>query len=346
MRCMAHIASLAPLILLCAGCASSYGPHLAPTGTGVRGTLGGPVQFSDEISRARARQTKSLLGLKERDYLIGPDDVLEISIFEWEMREETKTLEFRVSESGMISLPALGPVAVANKSIQDIQRTIEAELSQKGVLQNPRVGVSMKEYRSRRIAVVGAVNAPGVYAIHENVSTLMDMVTLAGGMSTSAGQIAHVLRKQQGNDEPLRIVVDLEELFDEGKFDLNVVLQGDDIIYIPQAPLIFVYGNVRQPGGFALHRSMRMVEAVALAGGLASRADKRNCFLVRRVGKSGEQVTKVNLKAIERGKAPNPYLQEGDVVHVPESPSLVALGEAWEVFRGIFTFTYRLDNRD
>jgi polysaccharide biosynthesis/export protein len=336
--------ALATLAILTSGCASSYGPHMAPTGAGIRGTLGAPIQFSDEISRDRARQTKALLALKSRDYLIGPDDVLEISIFEWEMREQTKTLDFRVSESGMISLPAIGPVAVANKSVQDIQLTIEKDLSSKGVLQNPRVGVAVKEFRSRRIAVVGAVNAPGVYAIHENVSTLMDMITLAGGASASAGQIAHVLRKQVDNDEPLRIVVDLEELFNEGKFDLNAVLQGDDIVYVPQAPLIYVYGTVRQPGGFALRRSMRLVEAIALAGGVAPRADKRNCFLVRRVGKSGEQVAKVDLKAIEHGKAPNPYLQEGDVVHVPESPGKIALSELWSVFRGIFTFTYRLDS--
>ncbi len=305
----------------------------------------GSVAFSDDISRDLVLQTRQLLSLRETDYLVGPDDVLEVSIFEWEMSEETKTLEFRVSESGMISLPALGSVRVGGKSIETIQTLIESALSTKGVLQNPRVGVSVKEYRSRRIAVIGEVNAPGVYAIHENVTTLMDMLTLAGGPTSGAGQIAHVLRKEKGKFDPVRITVDLQELFDAGKFDLNAVLQGDDVIYVPKAPLIYVYGSVSAPGGYAISRSMRGLEAIALAGGLTREADKRACFVVRRKSTAGtELVIGLDLFDIERGKDQDVFLQEGDVVHVPDSPSRIAGRELWEFFRGIFTFTYRLDD--
>jgi polysaccharide export outer membrane protein len=338
------------LVLLClaaslAGCAT-HGRRPPTRMTLASPTAGESVAFSDEISRDIVHQTRHLLSLRETDYLVGPDDVLEISIFEWEMSEETKTLEFRVSETGMISLPALGAVRVGSKSIEAIQALIEKELSSKGVLQNPRVGVSVKEYRSRRIAVIGEVNAPGVYAIHENVTTLMDMLTLAGGPTGDAGQIAHVLRKEKGKFQPIRITVDLQELFDQGSFELNAVLQGDDIIYVPKAPLIYVYGSVRAPGGYALSRSMRALEAIALAGGLSRDADKRASFLVRRGGPTGaEQVLGLDVYRIESGKDPDVFLQEGDVVHVPDSPSRIAGREAWEFFRGIFTFTYRLDQQ-
>jgi polysaccharide export outer membrane protein len=304
------------------------------------------ASFSDDISRDIVRQTRHLLSLRETDYMVGPDDVLEVSIFEWEMSEQTKTLEFRVSESGMISLPALGSVRVGGKSIATIQKLIESELSTKGVLQNPRVGVSVKEYRSRRISVIGEVNAPGVYAIHENVTTLMDMLTLAGGPTSAAGQTTHVLRKEKGKFDPVRITVDLQELFDEGKFDLNAVLQGDDIIYVPKAPLIYVYGSVTAPGGYAISRSMRAVEAIAVAGGLTRNADKRACFLVRRSDASGsELVLGLDLYDIERGKDQDVFLREGDIVHVPDSPSRIAGREIWRFVTGIFTFTYRLDEQ-
>jgi polysaccharide export outer membrane protein len=300
--------------------------------------------FSDEVSRDIVRQTRSLLALRDTDYLVGPDDVLEVSIFEWEMSEETKTLEFRVSESGVISLPALGAVHVGGKSIEDIQSMIETQLSSKGVLQTPRAGVSVKEYRSRRIAVIGEVNAPGVYAIHENVTTLMDMLTLAGGPTRDAGQIAHVLRKEKGKFDPVKVTVNLQQLFDQGTFDLNAVLQGDDIIYVPKAPLIYVYGCVKAPGGYAVSRSMRALEAIALSGGLTHDAAKKECFVVRRSNTSGsEQVIGLNLYDIECGKAKDVYLKEGDVVHVPDSAGRMALRELWDFFRGIFTFTYRLD---
>lgn len=303
--------------------------------------------FSDEVSRDIVRQTRDLLRLRDSDYRIGPDDVLEISIFEWELSEQTKTLEFRVSQTGVISLPSIGVVHVGDKSVQDIQMVIERQLAAKGVLQNPRVGVAVKEFRSRRIAVIGEVNQPGVYAIQQNVTTLMDMLTLAGGPTRSAGQIAHILRKEKDRFDPIRITVNLRQLFEEGKFDLNAVLQGDDVVFIPNAPLMYVYGSVRSPGGYTLNRLIRALEAVALAGGLQSDADKRNCFLVRRDGPMGvEQVIKLDLLAIERGKQPDVYLQEGDVLHVPDSPTRIALSEIWSIFRGIFTFTYRLDSQN
>ena len=300
--------------------------------------------FSDDVSRDIVQQTRHLLSLRDTDYLVGPDDVLEISIFEWEMSEETKTLEFRVSETGVISLPALGALNVGGKSIQDIQALIETQLSTKGILQNPRAGVAVREYRSRRIAVIGEVNAPGVYAIHENVTTLMDMLTLAGGPTRNAGQIAHVLRKEKGKFEPVKITVNLQSLFDQGSFDLNAVLQGDDVIYVPKAPLIYVYGSIQSPGGYALTRSMRALEAIALAGGITRDAAKKECFIVRRAGTSGtELVIGINLHDIESGKARDAFLKEGDVVHVPDSGAKIAGRELWDFFRGIFTFTYRLD---
>ena len=204
--------------------------------------------------------------------------------------------------------------------------------------------MSVKEYRSRRIAVIGEVNAPGVYAIHENVTTLMDMLTLAGGPTREAGQTVYVLRKEKGKFEPVRIRVNMQQLFDQGSFDLNAVLQGDDIVYVPKAPLVYVYGSIRSPGGYTLGRSMRALEAIALAGGTTHEAAKRSCFIVRRKpGSAAEQVIALDLKAIESGKQADVFLQEGDVVHVPDSGTKIAGREAWDFFRGIFTFTYRLD---
>jgi len=344
---MRHLVTL-PLIAILAlasGCATHGRRAITKTPLTAQ-HLSETAAFSDDESRDLVRQTRHLISLKETDYLVGPDDVLEISIFEWELSDETKTLEFRVSESGVIPLPSLGAVRVGGKSIEQIQAEIELQLAAKGVLQNPRVGVSVKEYRSRRIAVIGEVNAPGVYAIHENVTTLMDMLTLAGGPSSGAGQIAYVLRKQQDEFDPVRIVVNLEQLFDEGNFDLNAVLQGDDIIFVPGAPLIYVYGSVRSPGGYSMRQSMRVLEAVALAGGIDRSANKRAGFLVRRKRSSqGEQVLPIDLYDIERGEAIDVVLHEGDVIHIPDSPVRKVGRELWDIFTGIFTFTYRLDQQ-
>ncbi len=331
-------------MILVSGCSTPqrYPGTATPALTGTTSS----TVFSDDTSRDLVQQTRKLLQLRDTDYRIGPEDVLEISIFEWEMSEQTKTLEFRVSQTGAISLPAIGSVPVGERSVQEVQSIIERRLATAGVLQNPRVGVSVKEFRSRRIAVIGEVNAPGVYAIQQNVTTLMDMLTLAGGPTRNAGLTAFILRKEKGSFDPVRITVNLKQLFEDGIFDLNAVLQGDDIVFVPNAPLIYVYGNVRAPGGYALNRPIRALEAIALAGGLTRNAAKRHSYLVRREGPMGlEQIIALNVVHIERGKQRDLFLQDGDVLHIPDSPTKIALSEAWSVFRGIFTFTYRLDSR-
>lgn len=302
-----------------------------------------PMMFSDEVSRDIVRQTREMIDLKYRDYLVGSDDVLEISIFEWEMSEQTKTISFRVSESGVIALPSIGAVQVAGKTVQEVKEIIEKELAARNILQNPRVAVTVAEFRSRSIAVIGAVNAPGVYAIHKNVSTLTEMITLAGGPMESAGGVAYVLRASAKASDSVRITVDLEDLLDNGNFELNAVLRGGDVVYIPKAPLIYVYGKVRQPGGFPLRRSMSVIEAIALAGGFDDKASSI-CTITRR--QSGKRVpVDIDVRAIEKGKSPNIYLREGDVLQVPESFSMSALSFLWKTVSGVFTFTYRLDGQ-
>lgn len=326
------------LLALVAGGCASYQP------AGVLQAPSAEVAFSDEVSRDLVRQTRRLLALQNRDYLVGPDDVLDVSIFEWEMTEQTKTLNCRVAESGTIALPVIGVVTAAGKTVAEIQKDIETTLSTRGVLHTPRVAVAVSEFRSRRIAVTGAVNAPGVYAIHQNVSTLMDVLTLAGGPTEGAGEIIHVLREKRSDAKPLRITVDMQDLFDRGNFELNAVLEGGDVVYVPRAPLVYVYGSVKQPGGFALRRRLGVVEAVALAGGFAEHAARRSSYLVRRAAGGGQEVVRLNIPGIEQGRIADITLREGDVIHVPEHAGLLALDELWGVFRGIFTFTYRLDS--
>ena len=89
---------------------------------------------------------------------------------------------------------------------------------------------------------------------------------------------------------------------------------------------------------------MRVLEALALAGGFGANADKRSSFLVRRARGGGEQIVRLDVIRIERGKEPDIFLREGDVVRVPESIGKNVAQELWGVFRGVFTFTYRLDD--
>lgn len=324
-----------------AGCATPYSSgdlssSLAGSGADE------PVLFSDEFSMNQVKGTKDLLELQTQDYVVGPDDVLDVSIFEWEANEQTKTLQLRVSETGIISLPAVGSINVAGKSVQEIQRLIEKDLVNKNVLQAPRVGVWVSEFRSRQISVVGAVNSPGTYAIHQNVSTLLEMLTLAGGPQESAGGVAYVIRRAKAGQAPVRIRIDIDELLQQGAPELNPVLCAGDVVYVPKAPLIYVYGEVRQPGAFTFRKQLRALESIALAGGFTENADRSAVALVRRSTAGEERVHWLNVASIEQGHAPNIYLRDGDVLRVTTSQPRKFIVNTLDFIRGIFTFSYPL----
>lgn len=331
-------------LLLASGCAT---PPPSATRLAAQGTLVEPPSFSDEVSRSLVRRTQELIALRSQDYRIGPDDLLTISIFEWELADETRTFDFRVSESGELTVPVLGAVEVGGKTLEEVQQLLETRLTERGVLQDPRVAVTIKEYRSRRVAVIGAVNSPGMYALHRNVTTLMDVLALAGGPSPSAGPVAYVLRSgNKGQHEPVQIAVDLVEFFEQGNFELNAVLEGGDTVYVPRAPLIYVYGAVAQPGGFEMREPLRVLEALALAGGLQETAAKRRCMLLRKTQRGAEQTVPVDVAMVERGEQADLYLRGGDVLHVPESSGKKVVYDLWDALRSVFTFTYGLNTSD
>ena len=329
-------------MLFCTGCSTPRGSSDLEANL-MGAEAGEPVFFSDEFSMNQVKETKELLALRTQDYVVGPDDVLDISIFEWESNEQTKTLQLRVSETGVISLPAVGSIEVAGKSVQEIQRMIEGELVSKNVLQTPRVGVWVSEFRSRQISVIGAVNAPGVYAIHQNVSTLLSMLTLAGGPQENAGGVAYVIRQARAGETPVRIRIDLDELLEQGKNELNPVLCAGDVVYVPKAPLIYVYGEVRQAGAFTFRKQLRVLESIALAGGFAEDADRSSVILIRRSPVGEDSMSRLNITRIEHGEEPNIYLRDGDVLRVQTSGPKRMVSQVLDFVRGIFTFSYRVN---
>jgi polysaccharide biosynthesis/export protein len=336
------IGALAVCILGGAGCAtpSGYSGHDANM---LEEGGSEPAFFSDDVSMREIADSQELLSLQNEEYQVGPDDVLEVSIFEWEANEQTKTLKLRVSETGIISLPVVGALNVAGQSVQNIQKMIEDELRAQGVLQTPRVGVWVSEFRSRQISVIGAVNQPGSYAIHQNVSTLLNMLTLAGGPQDSAGAVAYLIRGNGPQDAAARIRIDLGQLLETGDPKLNPVVSAGDVIFVPKAPLVYVYGAVRQPGGFTFRKQLRALEALALAGGFGQYADRGAVSLIRRMESGEERVFTLDLAKIEKGQAPNVYLRDHDVLHVRVSAPRQALMEALIFLRGLFTVSYRLE---
>jgi polysaccharide export outer membrane protein len=252
------------------------------------------------------------------EYRIGPKDLLEVTAMGV---PEIDKFVVRVSEDGKITLPLLGEVEVNNLTRSEVERKLVAALGEK-YLVNPQVTVFIKEYKSKQVSVLGAVEKPGPYELLGR-QTVLSIISQAGGMTRDAGNEIIVIRQlPDGTGTSLRISVD--DLFFKGDAALNVPLEPGDIVTIPvdKIVVIYVFGQVRNPGALQVKKSHipTLLQAIAQAGGFSDRAAKGN-IKVRRKDAAGKEIEIiVNAKDILKGKVKNDVqLLENDTVYVPES---------------------------
>jgi len=283
-----------------------------------------------------------------RDYKIGPEDLLEISVFEDEKLNKT----VRVSSQGNVSLPLLGIMRVKGLTSNEVEKEMRDLLAEK-YLNDPHVSVFIKEYRNQRISVMGAVEKPGAYEV-TGQKTILDLLALAGGLKEDAGQLLFLIRPPPLEDEagrvkkdsddrtPRTFVIDLDGLLARGELALNMPLIHGDVINIPVSGKIFVGGEVKSPGGFPLKgKRLTLSQAIALAGGLGPKAAGSGTRIFRYTGNGpGKEIRSANIYAIEKGQEEDLQLKENDIVIVPMSGTKAFLIEFRETVKGLMGFGY------
>jgi len=307
------------------------------------------TSYTDETTRRAIAEGAARLDASARDYKVGPEDELEISVFEWEQPGKTRTVVTRVAQSGVVALPVLGTLHVAGLTVEEITDLLVRRLRDDGILRDPRVTVRVTDFRSKRVAVLGAVEEPGVYGLRRNATTLLGALALAGGLDERAGQVAYIIRSPAivppsrgaegiGSAAEQVIPVDLHELLEEGRAAADLVLENGDVVHVPEAKQFFVLGFVQEPGGYPLSRPTTLLEGIALAGGLREREASPGACVLRRKSDEGEQLFAVDLDAIARGKSPDIYLRPNDVIEVRQTfARKVAVGVI-DFFKGMFHF--------
>ena len=250
------------------------------------------------------------------DYVIGPEDLIEINVFEL---PELKTTA-RVLGDGTVSLPLLGVVQAAGLTKTGFEARLR-ELLQARFLLDPQVTVSVSEFRSKLVSVIGAVTKPGTYQMI-GPRTVLQIISEAGGLTKEAGADIFIIRRSEtGSAE--RLHLDLEDLVTKGNPDLNLALLPGDVINVPIDRPIFVFvdGAVKTPGQVESKssRPITLLQAVSRAGGLTERANLRGVHILRRTADGTQTRIPVNLRDIRKGKADDIDLEDGDVVVVPET---------------------------
>ncbi len=183
-----------------------------------------------------------------------------------------------VSDNGTIAVPLAGPVSVGGMSPADAASRVADAFRSGGYLLQPQVTLTLKQFRSQQISILGEVHTPGRYAL-ESRSTIFDLLAQAGGVSTDAGDTIYLLRTD-GRGQSQRMPVSLRDF---GKrLGAELTLQGGDTIYVPKAPQFYIYGEVHAPNRYRLDAGMTVMQAIALGGGITERGSDRRVEIRRR----------------------------------------------------------------
>jgi polysaccharide export outer membrane protein len=278
------------------------------------------------------------------DYVIGPGDVLTVTIGD----SPEMSGRYRVSDSGEITLPSvLEPIKAVGLTAPKLSTAVAAALKDADLLRNPVVNVFVEEYRSRNVTVLGAVNKPGVYGL-DRPTTLLQALSLAGGLTPLAGNTITVMRPDQDSagkgasqtgaslpsDRPT-FKVDMSSLLEGKDPSLNFVLRAGDVVSVANAPVVYVIGAVVKPGGYVLQdpkSGITVLQALALAEGLQPIAAAKRSMVIRRSASATDrQEIPIDLAKLMTRKIQDQMLEANDILFVPESGMKKSLHQAGAV---------------
>lgn len=282
------------------------------------------------------------------DYPVGPGDVIEVSV---PAIEELRGRVVRIAGDGMIAMPFVGKIQAAGLTEDELRQRLAERLLQ--YMYDPRVVVFVREYRSRQVAVLGAVTKPGLYSLSSSSDTLLDMISQAGGIQPGAdpriylvpaepaepGQAKQLIATLpqsllQQDPAPLLlkrtdpIVIDTKELAVGGYQQyLALAVRPGDIIMVPGGGQVLVEGWVEKPGAYKVSPGLTVAGVVGEAGGPLYPADVSAVKVIRTDKAGKKNFVLVDLQKIKRGDAPDITLQGGDIVEMPaESSKLIQYG--------------------
>lgn len=254
--------------------------------------------------------------------VIGTHDVLTISVF----GEPTLSGKFTVDQDGAFEYPLLGRVIAGGRTPRDLEIDLMKRLGD-GFLKSPQATVELEQAARQRVFIMGEVRTPGTYQLTSDV-TLIEALARAGSTNPGAAQEILILRPraakgdgpilpgknvgaglQVGPEQDAEVIrVDLRELQTAGLLRNNITLRDGDTIFVPKAQLVYITGQVRSPGAYAIEPGTTVLQALSLAGGVAERGASGRIKIVRLVSNKSKEMS-VKLTDL---------VEPGDTIVVPE----------------------------
>ncbi|MGH9373117.1 MAG: polysaccharide biosynthesis/export family protein [Vicinamibacterales bacterium] len=243
------------------------------------------------------------------NYVIGPDDRLRITVW----NQEDISGEYTVQRDETFSFPLIGRVNASGLTLGELEVELRRLLAD-GFYKNPQVTAAVIESRSRSIFVLGELRQPGTYPITSEIR-LIEAISKAGSTTPAAADHVLIIRSKTahgpvlpGEDASAEVTrVDLRRL-SGGQLSSDVMVRDGDTVFVPRASNVYVYGQVRRPGSYAIGQDTTVRQVLSLAGGLSDYGAANRIKILRLVdGEERELKAKLN----------DPVLS-GDTVVVPE----------------------------
>lgn len=302
----------------------------AGLGFAAQGSAAEPPQSSSVTESGPVPRDHASAGHAGAGYILGPGDQISLQVLHV---EEINDKPVPIDMSGEIRVPVVGRIQVAGLTTAQVEAEIAKRL--KSYLLHPDVSVSITEFRSQPVSVLGAVKTPGVQQV-QGGKTLFEMLSLAGGLDTNAGSLLRLTRRLEWGRIPLANATDdqtgqfsvaevsVKSIFDAKNPAENILVRPYDVITVPRADTIYVIGEVQKSGGFVVNdmTEVTVLQALSMAGGLDKTAKPQEAKIMRRVqGAASRTEIAVNLKKILEGKAEDISMKPEDILFVPTSAS-------------------------
>jgi polysaccharide biosynthesis/export protein len=274
-------------------------------------------------------------------FRLGAGDVIQVTALE---AEEVSKAAIRINSDGYVNIPTIGRLKAADLTPEELQSEIADRL--KRLIVNPDVSVSLVEGHSQPVSVLGAVKSPGVIQL-QGRKTLIEVMSLAGGLREDAGYIARITRQKEYGPLPLPDAkddptgqysvaqVNLQNVIEARDPGGNILMMPNDLISVPKAQMIYVIGDVNKPGEIALgdQKTVTVLQAIGIVAGLTRTAKPTEAKILRVTPESTTRVeVPVNLKSLLAGKISDVALKPEDILFVPNS---LKKDLAYQVFQSL-----------
>ncbi|MEZ5367034.1 MAG: polysaccharide biosynthesis/export family protein [Bryobacterales bacterium] len=260
-------------------------------------------------------------------YRLGAGDELSLWVKD---APEISQRPYRVDGEGRIKAPMIGMVEVGELSVRDAEALIERKL--RPFFLDPEAAITVTTFRSQPVSVLGAVRQAGLQQIVRD-TTLMEAISMAGGLTSTAGYRVRLTRhlsegkiplpeaKLDPNGETSSVEISTEDLLGARADAATMLVRPHDVINVPEGELVYVLGQVNRAGGFVLgvKEKVSVMRAIAMAEGVANGGAPKHARILRPTDDAMRKEIPVNLNKIMSGEDEDLQLFAGDILHVPGS---------------------------